>query len=174
MSLFFAEHGPTSASEDGIIEYEYEPLSDAGIAVAREIGRNLLQLLGERKLHYMMVPPTKRALQTAQLVREGLPYGDFVQHVLEDRLVPRRMATYTGTSVNTVPWQDESALAFNGVESLEDVQARHDDLASEIRNEWRTMNGLIIGHNSSIRPLTAIANMPEAQLQQGQLLVLEP
>jgi len=107
-------------------------------------------------------------------VREGLPYGDFVQHVLEDRLVPRRMATYTGTSVNTVPWQDESALAFNGVESLEDVQARHDDLASEIRNEWRTMNGLIIGHNSSIRPLTAIANMPEAQLQQGQLLVLEP
>jgi broad specificity phosphatase PhoE len=174
MSLFFAQHGRTSGSESRMISSDHEPLSDAGRSDARLIGRNLLELLGERKLHYMMVSPTVRTLETGRLVLATLPYANFVQQVVEDRLAPRAMGTYVETLANKVPWHDETALVQNGVESQQDLQDRHNDLAQHIRDEWSTMNGLLVGHSSSIRPLAFIANLPTESVARGELLMLEP
>ena len=146
-SVWLARHGETEWSRDGRHTSTTElPLTDAGVAAARALGREL----GGHAFSLVLTSPRLRARHTAELA--GHPAAE-----VDDDLAEWAYGSYEGITTATIRerfpgWTVWSHPSPDG-ETAEDVRVRVDRVIDRARAAAGDV--LLVGHSHCLRALAA-------------------
>jgi len=146
-SVWLARHGETEWSRDGLHTSTTElPLTEVGIAAARELGESL----GGRAFSLVLTSPRARARRTAELA--GYPAAEVDEDLAEWAYGDYEGIT-TATIRESVPGWTVWTHASPGGEAPDEVAARVDRVIERARAAAGDV--LLFGHSHALRALTA-------------------
>jgi len=150
-TLGLLRHGQTDWNIDLRLQGSSDiPLNQTGIAQAK--AASLKFELGSWDV--ILASPLSRARDTAAIIAE--PLGLKVAVIPE--LIERSFGTAEGMSDGEWEKLYESGAPIEGLESLEDLRARSENLLNLIANEYAGLRVLAVSHGAYIRKLLRVVS----------------
>ena len=137
MNIYVLRHGQTNYNIQGKYQGQVDvPLNETGIAQAKEIGKNLLNV----QFNLVFCSPLDRAIETAK-------YATKNKMIIDDRIIERSFGSLEGKE--SIKDYEEKIEEYN-IEPIQKLQQRVYDFMDEIIKKYSNLNNILIVTHSCV------------------------
>ena len=151
MEIFVVRHGQTDYNVKHLFQgYSDIPLNDIGMEQAKETARKFENI----RIDLILVSPLKRALQTAEYIKNVTKS----QMIIEDRLIERCFGNMEGHE-NRKDWNIQMMLDYDknykkeNIEPIQEFFKRIYDFLEDITEKYADKTIVLVTHGAVSQPI---------------------